>query len=468
MDSVFQLILADEPDNPINLPVDLAIIIGRGENCDVRISDPSTSRVHCRVIAQAGCVRLFDAGSRWGTFVNNARVSECVLKHGDRVRVGETVLVFHVQSNSHHTTLKPRPEHVSQAFGSSVAMANDSGQPPLTTDNIPSVSSRSSDAINPLRWPGRLIASELVGTTFHRYHVRKLIAETRSGIVFGAESPDVGTPVVLKVFRSSLNTSQTEEQRFTRAIRLMFGQRHPNIVELLNGGYWGGLYFTVCEFIHGISASELIRKIGVLGMVPCERVLSIAKDLCQALRFAEKLGVVHRNIKPSNVLLRRDNASAMLNDLILSRCVETSGEQLTQAGDVVGDVNYMSPEQLGSGFPLDHRSDIFQLGAMLYELLSGQPPFSSGTVASTIDRVLSTDPISLRSRNLSVPTSVESIILKMLEKNPMNRYQSAVELDIDLKRISQVAGQNRVICREADPMATGWGGALEGMFANRS
>jgi eukaryotic-like serine/threonine-protein kinase len=199
-------------------------------------------------------------------------------------------------------------------------------------------------------------------------------------------------------------------------------------------------------------------------MLPADRVLKIAFELCQSLRFAEELGVVHRNIKPSNILVRRENACVMLNDLILSRSIEADSEQLTQAGDVIGDINYMSPEQLGSGFPLDHRSDIYQLGATLYELLTGHPPSAAGSIAATIMQILSDVPAPVQSRNLAVPDSVDSIVMKMLAKNPANRYQSAAELHTDLDKTLNATAQNRVHSRDADPRATGWGGALDGMF----
>ncbi len=137
---------------------------------------------------------------------------------------------------------------------------------------------------------------------------------------------------------------------------------------------------------------------------------------------------------------------------------------MTTAGDVVGDASYMSPEQLGSGYPLDHRSDIYQLGATLYALLTGRPPAESGTIAATISQVLTTIPESPRVKNMSIPEPLDFVVMKMLAKNPRDRYQSARELADALEKVASEIEQHRVKPVDADPRATGWQGALNNMF----
>lgn len=455
----------------MRLPTDLAIVIGRGDTCDVQLKDPSASRVHCRVIAHGGRVTLYDAGSRWGTFVNDRRITECDLKPGDRVRIGETIMRLELQSDANHTTLAPRPQLNRPFDSTSLSVVGGRVEHSMIDEGTGDDESSSVDdkfappaATGPTNRKRALTPGEFIGSTFHRYHVLSLVAETRGGIVFRAETQKDKSPLALKVFKPSLFNSQTDEQRFTRAVKTMFGQRHPHIVELYNAGCWNGWFFTASEFVDGFSAVDLIRQIGIVGMLPADRVLQIAFDLCQSLRFAEDMGVVHRNIRPSNILLRRENQCAMLNDLILARSIEAESEKLTQAGEVIGDVSYMSPEQLGSGFPLDHRSDIYQLGATLYELLTGHPPSEAGSIAATIMRILTTVPDSVRSRNLAVPDYFDAVVMKMLAKNPANRYQSATELHADLEKATNATAQNRVRSCNADPLATGWGGALNGLF----
>ena len=468
---MFQLILDKEETNPINLPVDLAILIGRGDTCDVQLQDPSASRVHCRVIAHDGRVKLYDAGSRWGTFVNEQRISECDLRPGDKIRVGESILRLKLMPGADHTTLaRPseliRPVETNSWHGSSRAASVQLVRESTATDDLPDADQSFSPP--PVRSPAtgarRFAADEFIGSAFHRYKVGRLVAETAGGLVFRAESLSDGSPVALKIFKPSLFTTPTAEQRFTRAVKTMFGQRHPHIVELLNAGCWNGWFFTASEFIEGFSAVDLIRQIGIVGMLPADKVLAVAFDLCQALRFAEEIGIVHRNIRPSNILFHRASGRAMLNDLILARSIEPATEQLTLAGDIVGDVNCMSPEQLGSGFPLDHRSDIYQLGVTLYALLTGRMPSEAGSIAATIMQILTTVPDSVRTKNMAVPAGLDAIVMKMLAKNPSHRYQTAADLYADLEKIVNETDQRRVRSCDADSRATGWGGALDGMF----
>ncbi|MDA1231168.1 MAG: protein kinase [Planctomycetota bacterium] len=468
---MFRLIIDTQPDNPVLLPPDLAIVIGRGGSCDVQLMDASASRMHCRVIATKGRVTLHDAGSRWGTFVNGMRITECDLKPGDRILIGETTLQLVLDKDPNHSTLA-RPSELVRPAGLTAWNAHDENG---ADDSMAAFQSsvEMADGVNigfaPSSLPPvadlRMVPGDFIGTTFHRYSVLRLLAETPNGMVFHSESLADKSPVALKVFKPTFFKSDADEQRFTRAVKTMFGKRHPNIVELLNAGRWNGWFFTASEYIEGISAVDLIRKIGILGMMPTDKVLQIAVDLCQSLRFAKDCGIVHRNIRPSNILLRQSDGTALLNDLILARSIELSGsERLTNPGDILGDVGYMSPEQLGSGYPLDHRSDIYQLGATLYHLLTGRPPLEGGTLAATITMILTGTPESVRARNMAIPASFESVIMKMIEHNPRNRYPSAKQLETAIQMVLNETQQHRVRAVDVNPRATGWKGALEDLF----
>lgn len=468
---MFRLIIDAQPQNPVLLPADLSIVIGRGESCDVQLMDASASRVHCRVMAQNGRVTLHDAGSRWGTYVNGLRITVCDLRPGDRIRIGETDLQLVLDTGANQSTLA-RPSELLRPPGLTAWNADEGSPAEDSNDAFPSSDELADDtdsrfaSVTSAPAPDRRMASEdFVGTTFHRYSVLRVLAETPNGIVFCAESLNDKSPSALKVFKPSFFKNDNDEQRFTRAVKTMFGKRHPNIVELLNAGRWNGWFFTASEYVEGISAVDLIRKIGILGMMPSDRVLQIAVDLCQALRFAEGNSIVHRNIRPSNILLRQSEGRALLNDLILARSIDLSGsERLTNKGDILGDVAYMSPEQLGSGYPLDHRSDIYQLGATLYHLLTGHPPLEGGTLAATITLILTANPESIRAKNMAVPPQLDSVVTKMMARNPRDRYQSAAELEKALEMVVSETRQHRVRAIDADPRATGWKGALDGLF----
>ena len=443
---MFQINCNQQLSDPINLFTNVVVLIGRSDACDVRLKDPSASRVHCRLIAHDGRVSLYDAGSRWGTFVNGQRVTECDLRPGDRIKVGETTLQLTTVSNANDVTLARRSELVRPP-----EMTVYKDQNPLW----PRVNDQQQIMEGDLSLQGRLLptkipriperplrADEIVGTSFHCYNVIRLLTETSSAMVFEARSRGDDFTVALKIFKPATFTTEIAEQRFVRAMKTMLGRRHPNIVELLDAGKSNGYFYTASEFVEGVSALELIKKIGIVGMLPTDRVLRIASDLCESLAFAESIEIVHRNIRPANILIRESDGIALLNDLVLARSIEiTDSERFTNTGDILGDVSYMSPEQLGSGYPLDQRSDIYQLGVTLCAMLTGKPPHEGGSVAATIVQILSATPSSLRAKNLSIPLALDSVIVKMLAKNPADRYQSASEL---ARALGLVA---REICR---------------------
>ena len=464
--------LEQNAGDPLPLPAGKTIVIGRGDQCDFQLNDPSASRVHCQVIAEDGRVTLTDAGSRWGTLVNGQQVTRCELRSGDEITVGETILQLVLENDANRTTVAPRTVPGRQPDVSDVAsdVARQASSRPgssptahaapgpygeAATDHRPHGTDRSRPS------PGRprsdmdteitvLQPSDFTGRSFLRYSILETVAATTSGLVFRASEESTGHPVALKIFHPSGFADETAKQRFERAARTMFGQRQANIVELYNAGRKEGLCFTASEFVKGDSAVELIRRIGIAGMLEPSKVMQIAVDLCEALRFAESKGIVHRNITPSNILVRTADGTALLNDLILAKATNLShAEQLTQAGDILGDVSYLSPEQLGSGHPLDCRSDIYQLGASLYALLTGRPPASGGTVGELIAHVLSTPPPPVRERHMATPPQFETLVLKMLSKQPRDRYQTAEELSAALRTVCAATGHHRIQPRQS-------------------
>jgi len=451
--------------DPLLLPLDLSVVIGRSDQCDLQLHDPSASRTHCRVIATDGRVTVTDQGSRWGTFVNGQQVTTCDLRPGDRLTVGETIFTLRADDDAQRTTLARgseliRPEGVDQ---------QDSLFLPVTADSIDKIdgeaaSQKSTRDRDPQPESRQFRPEELLERDFFRYSVRKIISVTSSGVVYEARDKRFQRPLALKVFHPAYFEDDVAEQRFQRATRIMFEQRHPHIVQLYNAGKQEGLNFTASQFVDGESAVDMIARIGIAGMLDPTVTVQLAVELTEALAFAEQLGIVHRNIKPSNILVRAADRTALLNDLILAKSQAPSEDnRLTQAGEVLGDVHYLSPEQLGSGHAVDCRSDIYQLGATLYALLTGRPPHDGGSIAKTITEVLTSQPQPIREVHLATPPELESVVMKMLSKNPANRYATANALSIALKEVCAKIGHH-IVSREIDPKATGWRGAIDGML----
>jgi len=459
---VFLLMGSTKSAQPVSLSSGELVLVGRGEACDVVIDDPSASRIHCRLLAGDGKVFLSDAGSRWGTFVNGKRVAECELRPGDEITIGETVLRLAAEGTPDGTTLA-RQSEIRQPFDSdeqpmawptrhNLSLAGPATIEPEQFDPpSPSPAEVTPPAVDSVRIPVRrpVDAGPLppagvkwIGRRFLSCVIEELLARTASGHVFLATETATGQHVALKVFDLALMSDDITRRRFVRAVETTRGLRHPHLVTLLEAGIEQDLCYTISEFVEGENAAALIQRIGVVGMLDWRTTLRIAVDITAALVYAAEQGLVHRNITPRNILIRRSDGAALLNDLLLARSLdETASARLTQPGELLGAIPFQSPEQLGSGQPLDHRSDLYQLGATLYALLTGRPPLEGRTTAELIQRVLTEPPVPPSRIHLAVPALLEGVILRLLAKRPDDRYSSAEAVLKDLERVRRYLGE---------------------------
>jgi hypothetical protein len=427
MTSVLTITSGPDAGHRFDLPDGEILLIGRGPHCQIRLADGSISRVQCRVTHAGGRVTLQDAGSRWGTFVNGRRVDACDLAVGDEVTVGETTLTFNSDAGFRATTLPPQWARPAARRAASGTSEDPGGVGILAAKSVPRAA-----PIDP---------QQFLGQAFLRFQIREHVASSRSGSVFAADDPKSRERVALKVFEPGAFPTASSRKRFLRAVDRMVGLRHENLVALRSAGRHDGLMFTVSEFVPGMSAAAMIQKIGIAGMLDWRTTLRIALDIARALEFARDQQIVHRNITPRNILIRESDGRAKLNDLILAKALEGDEQgAITQPGEVVGELQYLSPEQLGSGQPCDCRSDIYQLGAALYALLTGRPPFDGHTAADIIRQTLTAEPESPRRFHLAVPSMLEGIVLRMLSKHPGERPQEPAQLVKDLESAARYLG----------------------------
>jgi serine/threonine protein kinase len=258
-----------------------------------------------------------------------------------------------------------------------------------------------------------------------QYVVTHLIGHGGMGKVYEASAPD-GRRVAIKVLVHPEGTPPTLRDeavaRFQREGRAAQLLNHPNIVSVFEVGDQEGTPFIVMEFIEGESVRDLVN---MAGSIRLERALEIISQVCNALGHAHDKGVVHRDIKPENIMVPRDGR-VKLTDFGLA--IAPSEATLTRTGSVMGTFSYMSPEQ-ARGEKVDLRSDIFSLGATLYEMLSGRKAFDGDSPASIIEKVLNQDPATLD----WLPPGVSRAINRCLRKNPKYRFQSAVELLVSME-----------------------------------
>ncbi len=271
-----------------------------------------------------------------------------------------------------------------------------------------------------------------------RYEIHRRLARGGMAQVYLARDRSLDRPVAVKELVPEFATDPSFVERFRREAQAAANLSHPNIVGVYDWGAQDGTYFIVMEYVDGPSLSRAD------GPFHPRRAAEIAAEVAAGLGFAHSRGVVHRDVKPGNVLLTRSGQSKV-TDFGIARALSSSDEDLTQAGSVMGTATYFSPEQ-AQGLPVDPRSDLYSLGVVLYELVTGRPPFTGETPLAIAYKHVQDQPAPPSTLMTGLPEALEAIIMKLLAKRPDDRYASAEDLRADLNRF--LAGEPTVAERE--------------------
>jgi Tol biopolymer transport system component len=292
------------------------------------------------------------------------------------------------------------------------------------------------------------------GRTFGRYYIQSIIGAGGMGEVYLARDTELDRHVALKVLPAQFTRDKERVARFRREARAASALSHPNIVTIYDIGETGETRYIAAEFVEGITLRDRLA----LGPMNLEDAIAIAIQCARALAAAHQAGITHRDIKPENIMVRHDGVVKLVDfGLAGSREVGPEFLNTTKTGEVFGTPRYMSPEQ-AHGQKLDARTDIFSLGAVLYEMVTGRPAFPGATAAEVFAALLGSDPGLAQDSVLMVPDALKAILSRALEKDREARYQTIGELEQNLQDFNQhhTAHGFPIVSRRRVPSRTGW------------
>jgi eukaryotic-like serine/threonine-protein kinase len=276
----------------------------------------------------------------------------------------------------------------------------------------------------------------LIGRTFDtRYVIERKLGSGGMADVYLAEDQELGRRVALKLLDDRHASDEQFVERFRREAQSAAGLNHPSIVSIFDRGYAEGTYYIAMEYLDGRTLKELLVK---NGPTPVPIAIDYARQILGALAFAHRNGIVHRDIKPHNIVVGGDGR-LKVTDFGIAR---SGASQMTEAGSIVGTAQYLSPEQ-ARGAPVDPRSDIYSLGVVLYEMLTGKVPFTGDTPVEIAMKHLSQVPEPPSELRDGIPHDLDAVVMRALAKDPEQRYATAEEMDADLARIARGVAVSR-------------------------
>ncbi len=385
-----------------NLAEGLTLAIGRAEKSDTKLTDMGVSRLHCELKWEGNKFTLVDLDSVGGTLVDGKKIKEHELKHNQEFQVGGTRFKLYTTGIADAQTLlaaqKPARE-----------LKPDEGV--------------------------------LTGKTISHYELGAVLARGRTGTIYKGRDTRDGKDVAVKVLHSDFTSDDEDVKRFVRAMTTAADLKHPNLIALYGAGKQGDTCWFAMEYIDGDPLTKLIEKFGTLKMLDWRFALTVGVQIAQALEAAHEKQIIHRNISPENILIRKQDNVAKLGDMMLAKALEgIKAKQITKPGELVGNLAYMAPERTRSDTEVDTRADIYSLGATLYALLTGKPPFEGKTLVETIAQIRQADPVPPQKFQLSIPDKLQDAVMLMLSKRPESRYQTPALVARALEQVAKFQG----------------------------
>jgi serine/threonine protein kinase len=383
----------------INLIEGTTLSVGRGEHSDTRLKDTTVCRLHCELRCERGEFQLVDLDSVSGTLVGGQKIQEHALKHGEEFQVGNTRMKLYSSAIGDTQKLE---EAQKSAF-----------HPAITIDE-----------------------TVLTGKTLSHYELGPMLRRGRFGTVYKARDTRDGKEVAINVLHADFTRDEENLKRFMRVMKIAVEVRHPNLIALRGAGKQGETCWFVREYLEGETLVTLIERLGTGKRINWRYALSMGVQVARALEALHEKHIVHRNVSPESILIRKQDKVAKLGDMMLAKVLDgAEAKAPSRPGELVGHVAYMAPEQTRSDGEVDIRADIYSLGATLYTVLTGRPPFEGKTLVDTVTKIRQDDPIPPKRFQDSIPDELQDAVEKMLAKRPELRFQTAAQAARALERV---------------------------------
>ncbi len=421
-----RLLVIDGADRgrAFRLPESGSRIVGKSSSqADIRLNDLYVSRMHCAIKVRDDKVYVTHREGD-GTLIDGKRITgEQELRPGEVLRVGNSSLRLETvpaeDAPAAHEDSEPAEEGGTE---SALAVAEDDGEEAPVGPGHPPVD--------------RLV--QLEGQVLGPYRVGPLLGRGHCGLVFKATHLTNNLVVSLKVLSPDFPATGPELQQFVQAQKVATQVHHANLITPSNAGRSGTYCWIAREHVEGESAARLVQRCRKRGKFNWVRAARVAIDLAKALGCLHQHRLLHGNLTPRNVLIRAADRGAKLADLMLAQSLEGSRLQAAIAErKLLAELPWMAPEQVDPKAFVDHLADLYGLGAVVYTLLTGQPPFAADSPEETIELIRTAQVARPAALQREVPASFERVVLKLLARHQEDRYQSAAELLADLQEIAQ-------------------------------
>lgn len=381
-----------------------AIRIGRGTASDTKIPDAALSRVHCELRLDAGKPILTDLGGKTGTFFSGQRVQRQELTTGQTFKAGN--VEFRVVCESE--------------LDAPTQMAGSAAGPDV----------------------GRVIAELKEKGAVERFPLHELVNEGGRNLVYRSEDPESGRAVAIKVLPTAESTEE-DEARFVRAMKMLQEVKAPSLVKLYRAGRRKNFCWIAMEWFSSGSIEDRTQSHGIGGRLDWKDAWRVAYSITQSLEVLERHSIVHRNIRPTNILYRSGDDSWVLSDLVVAKA-EDSGKtnMVTQHVYLPSNLAYAAPERLFGNENDSHslKSDIYSLGAVLTEMLSGSPPYGHGELKDILPRLRNKPQIVTSQMQMGMNEVIIDLVNRMANPDPNSRFASASQLWEEVQRVGRLAG----------------------------